>query len=85
MRTLLAALLVALAARAADDCAAPHDVDRWQLLRRLSLDLRGRVPSVEEYQALDQAADLPSGTIEAWLQTAAPPCAAGTKPSSGRT
>jgi hypothetical protein len=63
------ALLAALSLAAPADCAQPHDVDRYQLLRRLSLDLRGRVPSVEEYAALDGAGDVPRQTIQAWLKT----------------
>jgi hypothetical protein len=37
-------------------CALPErQVDRYQLLRRLSIDLRGRIPEVHEYEALDGA------------------------------
>jgi hypothetical protein len=50
-------------------CTAPHEVDRYQLLRRLSLDLRGRVPEVEEYAALDSEASVPSSTIQSFLQS----------------
>ena len=64
MRVFSACLLAALAAS-----ASPPQVDRYQLLRRLSLDLRGRVPSVEEYQALDGALDVPASTIEAFLRS----------------
>lgn len=66
---LLLALIPVLLSAAAADCSAPHDVDRWQLLRRLSLDLRGRVPSMEEYAALDQAPDVSKDTLEGWLKT----------------
>lgn len=64
---ILLVTLVLLAAPA--DCAQPHDADRWQLLRRLSLDLRGRVPSIDEYEALDQLPDVPKETIAAWLKS----------------
>ncbi|MSQ83669.1 MAG: hypothetical protein EXR77_12420 [Myxococcales bacterium] len=33
-------------------CSQPHDLDPWQLLRRLSLDLRGRLPAFEDYEKL---------------------------------
>lgn len=42
-------------------------LDRYRYLRTLSLDLRGDVPSVEEYGLLDQAADVPASTLDAWL------------------
>ncbi|MBM4381062.1 MAG: hypothetical protein FJ086_17455, partial [Deltaproteobacteria bacterium] len=50
-------------------CSQPHEVDRFQLLRRLSLDLRGRVPSYEEYLALEQQPSVPASTVEAYLAT----------------
>ncbi len=62
----LCAAPAALAQQSAQ-CEAPHEVDRYQLLRRLSLDLRGRMPSVEEYQALDGAASVPTATVDAML------------------
>lgn len=36
-------------------CAQPHDLDPWQLLRRLSLDLRGRMPGFDEYEQLTKS------------------------------
>jgi hypothetical protein len=56
-------------AQVPDSCDAPHDVDKYQLLRRLSLDLRGRLPSYEEYQALDAVDTVPASTIAAFLGT----------------
>jgi hypothetical protein len=41
-------LLLAFAAGAADVCAPGDALDKYQYLRRLSLDLRGRVPTIEE-------------------------------------
>lgn len=60
---------LALLAAAPADCTQPHDVDRWQLLRRLSLDVRGRVPSVDEYESLDNLPDVPKALIGEWLKT----------------
>jgi hypothetical protein len=48
-------------------CDQPRELDKYQLLRRLSLDLRGRAPSVEEYQALDAQASVPVATVRAYL------------------
>ena len=63
--------LVAVAARAdvAPICEAPRAIDKYQLLRRLSLDLRGRIPSIEEYQSLDAQDFVPDSTVPAFLQT----------------
>lgn len=47
---------------AADRCVAPHPLDPPALLRRLSLDLRGRIPAIEEYEALDKGT-----TIDAFV------------------
>jgi hypothetical protein len=49
------------------DCSAPHPLDKYQRLRRLSLDLRGRIPSVEEYQALDALADIPQSMVDGFI------------------
>jgi len=72
------ALVVAFAlvtpeARSQDaaECAPEvAQLDRYQYLRALSLDLRGVVPTVEEYEALDDLDDVPSEWIEEWMQTA---------------
>ncbi|HYX92482.1 MAG TPA: hypothetical protein VE782_13050 [Myxococcaceae bacterium] len=50
-------------------CTAPHEVDKYQLLRRLSLDLRGRVPTMEEYAALDGESSVPAAAIQSFLQS----------------
>jgi hypothetical protein len=56
-------------AEVAPQCDVPHEVDRYQLLRRLSVDLRGRVPTVEEYAALDSQPSVPRATIASYLAT----------------
>ena len=48
-------------------CDQPRDVDRYQLLRRLSLDLRGKVPSLAEYEALDAQPSVPASTIQSMV------------------
>lgn len=74
--SLLLGLLVSGAAFAQDDtsteplvCEAPREVDRYQLLRRLSLDLRGHLPTYEEYLSLDGAADVPAATIRQFIES----------------
>lgn len=68
-------LLIALSlpglalAQVSPSCDQPRDLDKYQLLRRLSLDLRGKVPSYEEYTALDALPSVPATTIESWLTT----------------
>jgi len=44
-------------------------MDKHAYLRALSLDLRGDVPSAEEYAALDAASDVPEAMIDAWLDS----------------
>jgi hypothetical protein len=56
----------ASADEASQTCDVPHDLDRYKLLRRLSLDLRGTIPSVEEYESLDPVADI-DGAIAAFV------------------
>ncbi len=59
-------MTLAAPARAAEvdaQCSASQEIDRYQLLRRLSLSLRGALPTYEEYVALDAEAALP----EAWI------------------
>lgn len=73
MRSLvtLASLLATTAlAQTAAECQQPHDVDKYQLLRRLSLDLRGRIPDVTEYDALDTATSVPTSVIRGYLASA---------------
>jgi hypothetical protein len=66
----LLATALALPARAQVPaaCDAPRDADPYQLLRRLSLDLRGKVPSYEEYLALDAPGATPQALVRGWLQ-----------------
>lgn len=56
----------------ADDpavCDEPHDLDKYELLRRLSLDLRGKPPTIDEYEALDSADDVPAVTVQQYLES----------------
>ncbi len=69
----LCALLaqVALAAPPANSALTcppqPELLDRYQHLRALSLDLRGTIPTMAEYAALDDHKEVPTATVEAWL------------------
>jgi hypothetical protein len=64
----LCTLLPALAAaQVSPTCDESRDLDKYALLRRLSLDLRGKAPSYEEYLALDTQSSVPSSTITSWL------------------
>ena len=47
------------AAEPAAQCEERHAIEGHQLLRRLSFDLRGRPPSLEEYEALEADGDIP--------------------------
>jgi len=55
------------AAAVGPECSASQEVDRYQLLRRLSLSLRGHLPSYEEYLALDAEPDVPEALIDDML------------------
>lgn len=68
---LLAVALTSAAGAQGEVCEAPREVDRYQLLRRLSLDLRGQVPTYEEYLALDGAKDVPANTIRNMIESEA--------------
>ena len=48
-------------------CYSSQELDRYRLLRRLSLDLRQQLPSYEEYLALDDESDIPKALIDDWL------------------
>ena len=48
-------------------CDQNRELDKYQLLRRLSLDLRGKVPSYEEYLALDTQPTVAAATVTNWL------------------
>ena len=54
-------------AQVSPTCDQPRDIDKYQLLRRLSLDLRGKVPTYEEYAALDTQATVTPATVQSWL------------------
>ncbi len=61
-------LLVALPAAAQEDeCSVERPLDKYALLRRLSLDLRGHVPSYEEYEALEAHETVPEDWVKGWL------------------
>ena len=75
MKTVLSSLVAAAAlsssawAQVSPTCDAPHAIDRYQLLRRLSMDLRGHPPSIAEYNALDALQDVPDATVQTYLQS----------------
>lgn len=52
---------------AADACSESQELDRYRLLRRMSLDLRGHMPSYDEYLALDQQAGVPDSLVDDYL------------------
>ena len=67
-----ATLTASVASGAEEDllvCEEPHEVDKYQLLRRLSLDLRGTIPSVDEYTALDAMSTVDDATVLAFVQS----------------
>lgn len=61
------ALSASALAQTAAECQQPRDIDKYQLLRRLSLDLRGRIPDVTEYEALDAQTTVPAQVIRGYL------------------
>jgi len=56
-------------AQVAPVCDSPQPLDRYQLLRRLSLDLRGHPPTIAEYNALDSLSDVPDSVVQQYLQS----------------
>jgi hypothetical protein len=44
------------------------EVDAYRALRNLSLDLRGTIPTVEEYDLVDPADGIPDSLIDEWLR-----------------
>ncbi len=69
-RLTLAAVVLASSfatAQVAPSCDQSREVDKYQLLRRMSLDLRGKTPTFEEYSALDTLGSIPPATIRDWL------------------
>lgn len=73
MNRVVILIAVALAgagqAQTAAECQQPRDVDKYQQLRRLSLDLRGRIPDVTEYEALDAETAVPPSVIRGYLNS----------------
>ncbi|MCA9545215.1 MAG: hypothetical protein KC613_12515, partial [Myxococcales bacterium] len=56
----------------AQRCAPVADeLDRYQYLRALSLDLRGRLPEADELALLDAGQDVPTALIDEWLASEA--------------
>ena len=49
------------------ECDQSQELDPYRFLRRLSLDLRQQVPTIEEYNALDGLEDVPESTIDSFL------------------
>lgn len=74
-RSTLASLWIAAAlslpgtllADPAPECVASQELDKYALLRRMSLDLRNRLPTYEEYRALDELPDVPEELVADWL------------------
>lgn len=73
-RTLTLGLLLTMISGAASaaaqspvECAPTERTDRLRLLRQLSLDLRGRIPSEAEYEAVRGLTDVPGETLAAML------------------
>jgi hypothetical protein len=54
-------------AAVAQVCTQQREIDKYQLLRRLSLDLRGRIPDVAEYEALESQATVPDSVVASYL------------------
>jgi len=72
MKTVLPCLALSLLGGAASAdvapiCEAPRAIDKYQLLRRLSLDLRGRIPSIDEYDSLDAQDFVPPSVVTTFL------------------
>jgi hypothetical protein len=49
---------------------ATPELDKYEQLRATSLDLRGNVPTMQEYAELDTLTALPANTIDKWLNGA---------------
>ena len=48
-------------------CSEAEELDKYRLLRRLSLDLRTRVPTIEEYESLHEEEEIPDALIDEWI------------------
>ena len=64
---LLGVGLAPASAEESEECSQPQELDRYHLLRRLSLDLTHQVPSYEDYLALDGVSEVPEKTIDDYL------------------
>lgn len=51
------------------ECEVKDALDKYALLRRLSLDLRGHVPTYEEYEALAELETVPQDWVKSWLSS----------------
>jgi hypothetical protein len=68
--TFVSLMLAQLAvAQVAPTCDVKGEADKYQLLKRLSLDLRGKVPSYEEYLQLETPGANPLQLANAWYAT----------------
>ena len=70
--SLVVALAIAMSplgvtAQSPVECAPTPRTDRLRLLRQLSLDLRGRIPTEAEYEAVRPLTDVPEETLVAML------------------
>lgn len=63
----LALALVVPSLGAAQECAPTDTTDRFRLLRQLSIDLRGRIPSEAEYEAVRGLTDVSPELITAMI------------------
>lgn len=52
-----------------DTCSAPHELDKYQLLRRLSFDLRQSSPMYEEYVSLESSQGVPDELVDRFVQS----------------
>ena len=51
------------------ECYRPGELDKYKLLRRLSLDLRDRLPDYSEYEALHVLDGVPESVIDEYLSS----------------
>lgn len=66
---LLAAERPAAAGEAEGTCSLYDEASPTQLLRRLSLDLRHRLPTYEEYEEVELTGALPEGVVDEYLES----------------
>ena len=53
-----------IAAQSPDICAPVEQLDKYRYLRQLTLDLYGRIPTVEEYERLHSMEDVSEQIID---------------------